>query len=318
MKPPLEFHARLVEEAVWAAIQGHPDARVFHRERERLYGAAGTDDPERVFGPFHARWFRSLGLDAPVIRALDEESGALATARLVLAVPAGSREDQGAELFVTGTGEKTVVLKLRPEVLVVSDAALALLRRELTHVADMLDPAFGYEPALPPHPRGPAHDRLLQDRYRVLWGCSVDGRLVRSGRIPDEARARRLEEFRAALPGSRDRAEECFERIFGGLTRPRHPDLVAMAADPDSAFGLGGAFSTPPDRCPLCGFPTLDFEADPDRLPQEVLSAILSDFPAWRVESGVCRQCAELYRARPMSLAAARLLPGAGTGGARP
>lgn len=313
MKPPLEFHARLVEEAVWAGIRDHPRAALFHLERERLYAPADAEEIDLAFARFHATWFRRLGLEAPVVQALEEQTDALASVRLVLAAPARQPGEQGAELFVSDSGERTVVLKLRPDLLVRRDAALALLRRELLHVADMLDPAFAYEPVLPRHARGPAHDRTLRERYRILWDCSVDGRLARSHRISGEERGRRLEEFRGAFLCLGDRSEECFERIWSG-PRPLHGDLAALASDPEAAFGLRSAISDLRDRCPLCGFPTLDFEPGPGGLPEIALSAIRSDFPAWRAEAGVCRQCADLYRTRSLSLSAADLLPGAGAG----
>jgi hypothetical protein len=36
MFQPIEFHPRLVEDAVWAGVRRRRDAGVFHRERERL------------------------------------------------------------------------------------------------------------------------------------------------------------------------------------------------------------------------------------------------------------------------------------------
>lgn len=46
----------------------------------------------------------------------------------------------------------------------------ALLRAELLHLADMLDPAFGYAPTLPEMDGGPSAAGLLQDRYRARSG----------------------------------------------------------------------------------------------------------------------------------------------------
>jgi DNA-binding LacI/PurR family transcriptional regulator len=45
----------------------------------------------------------------------------------------------------------------------------------LLHIADMVDPAFGYQPAVPEVDGGPTYARLLQDRYRALWDVSVAG-----------------------------------------------------------------------------------------------------------------------------------------------
>ncbi len=63
-------------------------------------------------------------------------------------------------------------------------------------------------------------------------------------------------------------------------------------------------------RCPLCGFPSARFEPRPEDLPRAVRDAIRADFPGWIEADGLCPQCADLYRARPLSRGAADLLPG--------
>jgi hypothetical protein len=45
-------------------------------------------------------------------------------------------------------------------------------------------------------------------------------------------------------------------------------------------------------------------------LPTDVLAAIAEDFPDWQTADGCCRQCADLYRGRPLSLTSAAALPG--------
>jgi hypothetical protein len=297
MIAPLEFHVRLVEEAVWAAILGHREAGKFHRERETPYAATDPEARERLFARFYFAWFDRLDLAGPIAAALQEQETALAPARRILFGPATTEKREGAELFVAGPGEFSVVVTLRPQILVDRRACLTLLRRELLHIADMLDPAFAYEPRLPPSEVGPAHDRRLQDRYRVLWNCSVDGRLVRLGRIDPAARDDRLREFGRAFATLADAAGGCFDRLFSG-PRPTHPELVEIAADPQAGFGLCPSRASSAGRCPLCGFPTVDLEPDPSLLPPDALRALASEFPAWRPELGICPQCADLYRSR--------------------
>lgn len=294
----VEFHPRLVEEAVWAGIQGRRDAGVFHRDRERLYGEPDAEARERAFARLNLSWFERLSLAEPIARALAEETRCLAAAGRVLFIPVTTENREGAELFVAAPGQFSVVVTLRPWTLADRDAVLGFLRRELLHVADMLDPVFEYEPRLPRQPAGPAHDRRLQDRYRVLWDCSIDGRLARLGRIAPGVRDARLGEFRHAFACVGGRAEECFERLFSG-PRPRHPELVALATDPETAFGLRPPGPARSGRCPLCSFPTADWEPEPESLPAEVARAIVSELPEWRAEQGICPQCADLYRARP-------------------
>ncbi len=299
MKGPVEFHPRLVEEAVWIVIRRRRDAGLFHRERERLYGEPDPEKRERAFARLYLSWFRRLNLEEPITRTLGDEAPCLAAARRVLLVPATSERREAAELYVAAPGEFSVVIALRPETLAERDAALAFLRRELLHVADMLDPAFEYEPRLPAQPAGPAHDMRLQERYRVLWSCSIDGRLARLGRIPSGVRDAGLREFHRTFACLGERAEECFERLFTG-PRPRHVDLVALAAEPETAFGLRSSDPSRSGRCPLCAFPTADLEPTPDLLPPDVVGAIVSEFPEWKADLGLCPQCADLYRARPL------------------
>ena len=304
MTAPVEFHPRLVEEAVWAAIQWRRDAGVFHREREEVYDEPDPEARERAFARLHAAWFERLGLAIPVVRAIAEQGRALDAARRVLLAPVTSEKREGAELFVAAPGEFSVVVTLRPGILADAEAVRDLLRPELLHVADMLDPAFAYEPRLPEQALGPAHDRRLLDRYRSLWNCSVDGRLVRIGHLDPGARAARLREFTGVFASLGEEAGTCFERIFSG-PRPRHPELVALAADPEAGFGLRPPGHAGGGRCPLCGFPTADLEPRPDLLPARVVEEIVSEFPSWGPQGGICPQCADLYRARTVATTAA-------------
>jgi hypothetical protein len=305
----VEIHPRLVEESVWTALRARPERAAFHRMRAPLYAVEPPEVRDAAFERAHLDWFRRLGLVEPVSRAVGEQSDALRSVGRFLMLPARRTRDQAAELFVAADGGRTIVVAIRPEVLADARATLALLRRELLHVADMLDPEFRYEPRLPEQPAGPVHDRILQDRYRVLWSCSVEGRLAALGRIDFGAREGRLAEFRGAFPALGDSAEACFERIFSG-PRPDHPGLVALAADPARAAGGPEPARRAPGPCSLCGFPTHEFEPDPAALPREALEAIQSDHTGWDPGRPVCRQCADLYRARRMSEEAERLLPG--------
>lgn len=243
-----------------------------------------------------------------MLQALGEQRGWAAGVRRILLVPAPTRKSAGAELFVAGPDDRSVVICIRAETLVAPTAALLFLRRELVHIADMLDPAFGYEPSLPPHTAGPTHDRLLLDRYRVLWSCTVDGRLARQGMLEDHQRSERLREFAAAFPCLGPRTGECFGRLFERAS-PSHAGLVALAKDPEFAFGLTTRSREQAHRCSLCSFPTSSLEPEPETLPEEALRAIRSDFPGWEAAEGLCGQCADLYRSRSLSLAAAALLP---------
>ena len=70
------------------------------------------------------------------------------------------------------------------------------LRHELSHLQDMVDPAFfGYVPELTVSHASVSQQRLARQRYTVLWDTSIDGRLIRSGRSTIATRQERRLEF---------------------------------------------------------------------------------------------------------------------------
>jgi hypothetical protein len=304
MDDRLEFHVPFLEAAVQAVVDADSRASAYHREREPVYAIEDPEARDRAFGRLAAEWFHRLALDAPIRQALRERAADLARARRILVGPAARAHDAGAELLVPPDGPPTIVIRIRPDQYRDPPALLAFLRRELLHIADMLDPDFHYEPRLPPQPAGPAHDRLIQDRYRLLWDCSVDGRLLRAGLLPGAVRHARRRDYRRTFgdPGpahvaARGRpagrapsAAPAFGTIFHG-PRPSHPDLVDIAA-------RRVAGTAPGHRCSLCGFPTISVDPDPAGLPPPVLDTIRSEFPGWSPGAALCIQCADLYRAR--------------------
>ena len=198
--------------------------------------------------------------------------------------------DVRAEVGAAAEAAPTIVVRLRPQSLLDQEALRTLLRRELLHVGDMLDPAFGYIRALPGVEEDPAMVNLLRERYRVLWDASIDGRLCREGLLGVRARAARLSEFARAFPMLSDSAETAFAPWFDG-PRPTHAAVVGFIYEP---LGPGTADE---GRCPLCRLPTPALERGPEGLDREVLRAIQHDYPAWRPEHGRCARCAEVYEA---------------------
>jgi len=299
----LDYEPALVEAAVLHALRDHGEERDFRRDRDRLYEIRDPDAREAAFRDLHAAWFERLGLGRPIARAFSERSSIAAATRGCRIAAARSRRDEGAELFVRPPGpdpverdRRWVVVRLRPEALGSADSLLLFLRHELLHIADMLDPCFGYEPIIRQPAADPAPDRLLRDRYRALWDASIDGRLVRLGVAPPSIRAGRLSDFTRVFPMLGPGTAEAFSRFFDGAPCT-HADLAAFAADPGGALGAHAEAPHPGERCPLCRFPTYAFDADPSGLPGEVLDRIRENFPAWRPAQGLCQQCAELYRA---------------------
>ncbi len=316
----VEYEPALVEEAVFIALRGHSRERFFRRERDRLYEVKDPEAREAAFQKLHAAWFEKLDLGRPIVQALAEQPSITAATQGRRIAPARARQEEGAELFVRpaalGAAERDrrwVVMRLRPEALNSPGPLLQFLRHELFHIADMLDPRFGYEPRLPQPAAGPAHERLLRDRYRVLWDAAIDGRLSRLGRAPASVRAERLRDFLRAFSLLGPVAEEAFARFFDAAGC-HHADLVAFAtapsisSNPRPPIGNLRVQPQPGERCPLCRFPTHTFELEPAGLPGEVIDRIRSDFPAWQPTQDLCQQCADLYRARSLPLSTAPVL----------
>jgi hypothetical protein len=172
----------------------------------------------------------------------------------------------------------------------------------------MLDPAYRYETTLPSTGIGPAYDQLLTNRYRLLWDIAIEGRMLRRGWNPPTVRAKYLAYFREAFPALQDQTDNLFATFFEREAHT-HGELVAFALNPRATSSA--AEPSAGNRCPLCGFPTHSFEPNPELLEGYTLAAIRQDFPHWQASSGICRQCADLYRARRLSMEAAGLLPGA-------
>lgn len=274
----IEYEPRLVEETVLRALRGRAEEAKFRAERDRLYEIADLEERDAAFRAFHAVWFERLGLGREINEAVQERPSVAANTTRCLVACASSDGDEGAELFVSpGKGadeapRRAVLIRLRPETLMFPDRLRFVLRHELTHIADMVDPGFGYEPRIPASNAGPSREPLLQERYRVLWDAFIDGRLARLGWASAGIRAERLHDFTRAFPMLRERTRKAFDRFFEG-TSLTHADLVAFAADPERTLGRKQASPHPGGGCPLCGFPTHDFEPEPDRLPSRLLQA---------------------------------------------
>jgi hypothetical protein len=276
----------------------HPDAPAFHRERERCYEAR-PEEREARFGACFQAWFDRLGLAGALEAALAERptiADRVAQARISVA---RRRKEQGVELFVAPPDgvaperdRRLLHVRVLATVLADRKAALAMLRPELLHVADMLDPEFGYRPELPPAESGPTQDRMLLDRYSALWTASVIGRLATDGLIDARARGRSAARLAATFPMHAGRVEDVFGFLLDGA-RPTHDDLVRIALEPRSLVEPTEGKSHA-HRCSLCGCPTLRFEAS-DRL-SGIVDAIRAHVPTWDPADPVCPQCADLCR----------------------
>jgi hypothetical protein len=294
------YDDELVEAAVLlgasSRLPGVPTLQIrrFHAERERCYQVLETEARQAAFARLHRAWFSQWGLEKPLTSAVDRFP-VLERRLVALAFRRGrSRADEGAELYRDATGECRGVVALRPERFSHETTLTRLLHHELAHLADLVDASFGYSPELPSARQTAAHQRLVRDRYRLLWNISVDGRLVQRGLHTVANETQRRREFNsgfAFLP--EPRRSELFDDLWQGRLA-NHQALCALAVDPrglhDHHLPVPGAL------CPLCGFAAFQW-TDARTLPPAACARIHAEFPAWQDTEAVCARCAEVYAA---------------------
>jgi hypothetical protein len=296
----LRYDDDFIEAAAFLCTSGRrksvPSLQVarFHREREKLYSILDPDDRNIAFFKLHLEWFREWGLENLLVTLLREFP--LLTSQLcVLAVrKTRHKNDEGAELYVNETGQRSAILALRPESFERDAALRDYVRHEFMHLNDMLDPAFGYSPGLDLPGLNGAQQRLARERYRLLWDITIDGRLAAAGHTPMSGREHHAAAFaRGYSFWPLERQTNTFHSLWRN-NAPRHAEFLALIADPR---GLREAHRPGPGgSCPLCGFPTFAW-ADAEALRPEILARIAVEFPFWTQKQGLCGRCLETYQA---------------------
>ncbi len=234
----IEYDPALVEQAVrLAARRSRADERALHAAIDPLYGMADADERDRAFAAAFGRCFHDLGLDALIPRLLSERPLIAAACARCVVCEAARRSAESAELYVrgeerqAGPADRTLVVQLTAGSLVSPEGVTPLLRRELLHVHDMLDPAFGYAAAdLAALSRG---EQVVRDRYRVLWAIAVERRLAAAGAVGEESAAglRRLFD-RAFTVEGRAPADADFAAALG-IASADHERLLSIARRPE-------------------------------------------------------------------------------------
>ena len=211
----IELDPALLEESVFLVLRAREERgdramfEQFHQRVDALYDLPGDDRGREVaFQEVHAEFFGRLGFE-PALQChmaefplLDRELDGITFLKTV------ARKQEGAELFVRRTDEsagsrphRTAVVRLRAELFLDPNQLSLLLRRELYHVSDMVDPAFAYRPDLGETGESIAQQNLVRDRYRVLWSMYVDARLVRADRAPEVVLDRHAGPLKKAFDG---------------------------------------------------------------------------------------------------------------------
>src|SRR5439155_7420854 len=117
---------------------------------------------------------------------------------------------------------RTGIVALLPERFADDPGLACFLRHELTHLHDMVDPAFGYSPELHLAGHLAAQERFTRQRYRLLWDITIAGRLERSDTQTQRTRESQRSSFDRAYsfwPESKRR--QVFDELWTGLA-PRH------------------------------------------------------------------------------------------------
>jgi hypothetical protein len=268
--------------------------RRFHAERERCYQVLDADERATAFARVQLNWFHEWGVEQSLASVVSRFPGLEAALAALAFRKARGKADEGAELYCDAQGQRRGIVALRPERFA-DDAALApWLHHELAHVADMVDDRFAYSPDVSQTGQTVSQQRLVRERYRLLWAVSIDGRLTRRGleTVADEAqRGREFDRGFAFLPEVR--RAELFAGLWSGRTAS-HAALLEVAADPR---GLQDHHAPVPGApCPLCGFAAFQW-TDAGQLRPAARERIRTEFPGWRDGEAVCARCAEMYDA---------------------
>lgn len=294
----LRYDDDFVEAAVFLSASGRrPGApalqiRRFHAEREKCYTVADPDERNAAFFKVHLSWFREWGLEQLLIGLVNEYPSLPGALNVLAFRQARTKNEEGAELYVTADGTRNAMTALRLERFERDDRIQRLLRHEFMHLHDMVDPGFNYSPQLHLPTRNQTQQRITRDRYRLLWDVTIDGRLTRRG----HETMNRLEQHEALF----DRAfsfwpEEKRRQVFAAHWNdqsPRHENIMALAADPRDLSHAQEPL--PGGACPLCGFSTFEW-AELANLEAAARAGIEREFPAWSPRHGACCRCAEIY-----------------------
>ena len=271
-----------------------------------IYERIPLEAREGEFEKVHREFFLHLGFGEALPKALGEFPGLEGRVEAVFIGNAVTRQEEGADL---GHDRTRIGVKVRPERFGDSQGLRTYLRHELQHLADMLDPAFGYvrEERLA---SSPAEENLIRERYRLIWAVFIDGRFGRQGKETIATKGERFRDFETLYSRfSHPQRLVIFESLFGA-ERLTHAEILAMAKDPNSLLERVGEVSLgelpqrvllPGSPCSLCRFPTYSWA---EAFEEEVIGLIKRDFPDWQPQEGACERCSEVYSVR-------RLVPGA-------
>ncbi|GMV96442.1 MAG: hypothetical protein AMXMBFR83_08080 [Phycisphaerae bacterium] len=241
----VEYQPALIERAVGLlAARDAEFERRLHRRVDPLYALPPGRERETAFQNAYAELFVRSGLNGLIDRLLAERPSIAAGVHRCVVLEAARRTAESVDLFVSTTEgqqenrRRSLLIQVVAASLLEPARLECFLRRELLHVADMLDPRFEYRPDRFEGP--PARRDRTRERYRLLWNIYVEGRLRRDG-LSDERVVRGLEEGFARLFPSATRESVPFDfRTVFAADVITHPQLLSWASWPEpSVIGAG-------------------------------------------------------------------------------
>lgn len=309
----------LMEEVVRLEIRRREDAgdlelfARYHQQADAIYGEVPAEEWEEQFHRLHQAYFSDLGFRSHLEEVLAEFPILETAVEGLVVARALSHHDEGADL---STDRRLVGLTIQAQRFLDPPALRCFLRHEFSHVADMLDLAFGYTGRLSLAGLSPAEENLVRDRYGVLWDLFIDGRLERAGHEPGASREQRRRAFDHLYRRLPQEAQDPVFQALWSAEALTHDELLEMARGVPALLSWAGVETEgmadepillPGTPCPLCRFPThawvltwthTESSRSNGTTEPEVLDLIQADFPNWSPRDGACERCVELYRVR--------------------
>ena len=237
----IEYEQSLIETAVFLAVRS--DERLeceLHQAVDQLYEIPDEELRQCEFVPVFREFFTKLRLDRLVVGLLAERPLIGEILDRCVVREAARRKAESAELLVQSAagseehGGRTLVIQICPQSFMDSERLVPLMRRELLHVADMLDEGFGY--LRETFSGEPSRQNLQRDRYRVLWDTYVEGRLDREHSGAKRQKERLEGAFgRVFANGTSGTDGAAFARVFDA-TSLTHRNFMEWAREPGLLF----------------------------------------------------------------------------------
>lgn len=238
----IEYEQSLVETAVFLGVREDESQEcAFHLAIDPLYEIPDAELRQQEFAPVYRDFFSKLGFDQLVAGLLAERPAVGEGVDRCVVREAARQKAESAELLVQepvsgdGCPRRTLVIQICPQSFLDSERFVSSMRRELLHVADMLDEAFGYEREAFPGPL--SRQSLQRDRYGVLWDIYVEGRLDGEGWGESRAKERLQQAFVRVFENDVAQADvDVFRRLFDAPSLT-HRCFMDWAREPNLLFG---------------------------------------------------------------------------------